>query len=169
MSGNITRGGTNTRLDPGVTGSRCAKPDPGCPTRLSAKALISSIVDYFTVTVPFTLWVQGLCGEKFLKIATLLIAWLPIGMFLQTSLKILRSFANPHRLNLTRTRFWFQLTYPIPDPTQIFSARSTPKNNSTLPYIPSWRMLRHRGLAKLSKWNHTCSSIMHSLMNLFKS
>ena len=43
MSGNITRGGTNTRLDPDVTGSRCAKPDPRCPTRLSAKVLISII------------------------------------------------------------------------------------------------------------------------------
>ena len=127
MSSNITRGGMNTRLDPDVTGSRCAKPDPGCPTRLSAKVLISSIVNYFTVTVPFTLWVQSLCGEKFLKIATLLIAWLPIGMFLQTSLKILRSFANPHRLNLTQTHSWFQLTYLIPDPNR-FSRLVPPLN-----------------------------------------
>ena len=46
-------------------------------------------------------------------------------IFPETSLRILRTFANPHRVNPTRTRSWFQLMYPIPDPTGIFSARST--------------------------------------------
>ena len=66
-------------------------------------------------------------GEKFLKIAARSIAWLPFSIFPQTSLKLSRSLANSHWVNLTRT--WFQLTPPIPDTAQIFSACSTPNWN----------------------------------------
>ena len=50
-----------------------------------------------------------LCAEKFLKIAARSIAWLPIAFFGQISLKIIKSFANPHQVNPTRS--WLQLSY----------------------------------------------------------
>ena len=117
--------GVERTPDPDTSGNRYAKPDPSYPTRLSAKVLISRIANYSTLIVPFTVWMQGLLGEKFLKSTAQSISWLTTGVFPQTSLKIL-SFVNLHRVNLTRTWSWFQHLYPISDPTRIFSARSTP-------------------------------------------
>ena len=116
------RGGTNTLPDPDTSGNRYAKPYPRYPIRLSAKVLISRIANYSII--PFTVWVQGLCGDKFLKSAARSIAWLTTGVFHQTGLNILRSFVNLYQFNPTWS--WFQHLYPIPDLTWIFSARSTP-------------------------------------------
>ena len=123
------RGGTNTRPDPDTSGNRCAKPDPRYPTRLSAKVLITRIANYSTLLCHLHFECKVFAVRIFWK----LLADRSLGYQSAYSVnkpEMLMSFANPHWVNPTRTRSWFQLAYSIPNPTRIFSARSTPTYKS---------------------------------------
>ena len=91
-----TRGVTNTRPDQDTSGSNgCAKPGSRYLTWLSIKFLISRSTVYSIISVPFSLWALSHCDEPVIKVATWSVAWLQIGIFFQTKLKILRSLASP--------------------------------------------------------------------------
>ena len=121
---NTTPGvGVERTPDPDTSGNRCEKPDPRYPTRLSVKVLISGIEVFFHIN----------CAIFFMS--TVFMApeiCCPINQLATTrhiplnEAKNIEEFSNSHRVNLTRSQSWSKLTYPIPDPTQIFSVRSTP-------------------------------------------
>ena len=122
--------GVERTTDPNTSDNRCATPDPRYPTRLSAKVLISRITVYSILTVPFSLWVQSSWHQSSENSC-------PINGLATTRLlpnirlKILMNLSSPHRVNLTLTQSWSQLTYPIRNPSQIFSVR----------YIPTYHFL----------------------------
>ena len=115
--------GVERTPDPDTSGNRYAKLDLRYPTRLSAKVLISRISVYSILNVPFSSWAQCQSSENFCPIKRL---GYNSAHSLKQSWKISRGLSNPHRVNPTQTRSWSQLTYPIPDSTQIFSVCSTP-------------------------------------------
>ena len=117
----LIRGGTNSRPDPDPSSNRCAKPDVRYPTRLSAKVLTSRITVHSILTVTFSSWVQSPWCHRVAKIAAR-----SNDLLNSAKLEILRMLSNPHWVNPTRTQSWSQLTYPIPDPIQIFFVRTTP-------------------------------------------
>ena len=111
--------GVERTPDPNTSGNRCATPDPRYPTPLSAKVLISRMTVYSILTVQSS-WHQS--SENSCPIN-----WLATTRLLPNiRLKILMNLSSPHRVNLTLTQSWSQLTYPIRSPWQIFSVRSIP-------------------------------------------
>ena len=76
------------------------------------------------------LYERRLHGARVLKIAGRSIDELQLSIIPWTKLKTLRTISDPRRLNPTRTGSRSQLTYPISNPTQIFSVHSTPITDS---------------------------------------